>query len=262
MSGDATPSSRTVDSLRRRLRGFEAKRLAHEGRLISSGCGDLDHRLPGGGFPNGSLIECLGAGSHACGAGLLAMIVARQALEGGGELVVLDPEERFYPPAAWGMGVDLEKLVVVRASRLEEQVWALDQALRCSGVAAAWAPVEQLDERQFRRLQLAVEEGGGLGMLIRSRRWRHAPSWAHFQLLITPRVPVRGGGSGPEDGGRYMRIEVARCRHGQSSGGLDVEIDPASGTIRQVSDRYETHPLYSASQLADPATDGCSARAE
>ena len=36
--------------------------------------------------------------------------------------------------------------------------------LRCGGVAAVWASLESVDDRTFRRLQLAAEEGGALGL--------------------------------------------------------------------------------------------------
>ena len=239
-----------VERLRQQLRRLDARRPVRDTQPISSGCQGLDQLLPLGGFARGCLIECLADGPYAGGAGLFAMIIARQAALQGGAIVVLDHQRWFYPPAAAVLGVDLEQVVVVRAHQSRDQIWALDQALRCPSVAAVWAPLEQLGEHDFRRLQLAAEEGGGLGLLIRSHKVRNQPSWSDAQLLIRPQTvdaqQLRTG--------RLLRIEVTRCRQGRSGNSLDVEIDEATGVVRQVSSHHETPTLCLAAQLAHPAT--------
>ncbi len=251
------PAATLVDSLRQQLQRFEAGRPLRDTWPISSGCQGLDQLLPHGGFPRGSLIECLSAGPHAGGAGTFAMIMARQASLEGGAIVVLDHQHWFYPPAAAVLGVDLEEVIVVRAREPQDQIWALDQALRCPAVAAVWAPLEELGEHDFRRLQLAAEEGGGLGLLVRSRKVQHQPSWSDIQLVIHPQAvdaqQLRTG--------RRLRIEITRCRQGRSGGTLDVEIDEVTGAMRQVSSQHETPTLYPTPQLAHPATGRRAARA-
>ncbi len=102
-----------VDSLRAQLQRFEASHRPHDPFPISSGCLGLDRILPSQGFPRGALVECLGHGQRAGGAGTFAMVVARQAALEGGAIVVLDHQHWFYPPAAAVLGVDLEVVIVV-----------------------------------------------------------------------------------------------------------------------------------------------------
>lgn len=246
-----------VGSLRAQLQRLEARRPSHDSWPISSGCRGLDQLLPGGGFARGSLIECLGNGPHAGGASTVALILARQAALEGGAIVVLDHQHWFYPPGAAVLGIDLEEVVVVRAHNQRDRIWALDQALRCLAVAAVWAPLEQIEEHDFRRLQLAAEEGGGLGLLVRSHQVRHQPSWSDIQLLIEPRAV----GAEQVRTGRRLQIAVTRCRQGQVGGRVEVEIDEVTGAMRQVSSQHETPTLYPATQLAHPASRGRSARA-
>ncbi len=250
-------------ALREQLRRFEASRPLQDACPISSGCRELDHILPAGGFPRGTLVECLGHGPNAGGAGTCAMIWARQASLEGGAIVVLDHQQWFYPPAAAVLGVDLEAVIVVRTGQQRDQLWAVDQALRCPAVAAVWAPLQQLDEHDFRRLQLAAEAGGGLGLLIRSHKVLKQPSWSDMQLLIHPRA-----GPAPQANhaqklqtGRRLRIEVVRCRQGQSGGVVDVEIDVVTGAMQPVSSEHETRTVYPAAKLAYPASGSRSARA-
>jgi protein ImuA len=111
----------------------------------------------------------------------------------------------------------------------------LDQALRCPGVAAALAWPEKLDGRTFRRLQLAAEEGGALGLLMRPEHVRHEPSWAEVRLLVEPRPVATPGG------GRRLTIQLLRCRGGAGGGDVEVEIDD------------ETRVVHLAPRLAHPA---------
>jgi hypothetical protein len=238
----------TLRVLRDKLRRLERIRRPLDER-ISSGCAALDSLLPGGGFVPGTLVEWFAERGQ--GAGGLAMAVSGQACRQRGALVVMDRAGQFYPPAAVAWGLDPENLIVVRAASRQDELWALDQALRCRGVAAVWAPLEQIEARAFRRLQLAAEAGGSLGLLLRPARARGRPSWADVQLWVEPRCcPV----------GRRLRVELLRCR-GQERGkavegvSVEVEIEASVGGITSELPGHETRSLPLAARLAS-ATPG------
>jgi protein ImuA len=224
-----------IETLRQQIARLERPAARGGGTPIPSGCGPLDRLLPGGGFRRGTLAEWLSAGEGS-GAATLALAVARRACQEGGALVVLDRSREFYPPAAVRLGIQPENLIVVQAGSEADHRWALDQALRCVGVAAVLAWPEKLDGRTFRRLQLAAEEGGGLGLLIRPPAARGEPSWADVRLLVEP-LPAEPWPS-PK---RRLRIHLLRCRGGANGRHVDLEIDD------------ETHPVHLAARLADPA---------
>ena len=114
------------------------------------------------------------------------MLAAREACRNGGVLVVLDRRREFCPPAAVRLGIEPEQFVVVHAESAADNDWAMDQVLRSPAVAAVLAWPERLDGRTFRRWQLAVEQGGGLGLLLRPAAARADPSWADVRLLVEP----------------------------------------------------------------------------
>ena len=62
-----------------------------------------------------------------------------------------------------------------------DELWALDQALRCPGVSAVWTWIDRLDPPAFRRLQLAAETGRTLGLLVRPASVRGRPTWSDVQ---------------------------------------------------------------------------------
>jgi hypothetical protein len=223
-----------VQSLRDQIARMEGARRPASETPVSSGCAPLDKLLPAQGFHRGTLVEWLTSGEGS-GAESLVFLTAREACWEGGALVVFDQAKQFYPPAAVRLGIPPEGMIVVQAASQADNLWALDQALRCAGVAAAVAWPEKLDGRTFRRLQLAAEQGGGLGLLVRSERARHEPSWAEVRLAVEP-LPAAA-----PDGPRRLKILLLRTRGGPGSASAEVEID------------HETHPLYLGSPLAYPA---------
>ncbi len=227
------PPRALVESLQQEIARWEGARRPARKVTVSTGCDPLDRLLPGGGFFRGTLVEWLVAGEGS-GAHSLAFSAAREACREGGALVVFDQARQFYPPAAARLGIGLECLIVVQAASVADNLWALDQTLRCPGVAAALAWPERLDGCIFRRLQLAAEEGGGLGLLVRPERARHEPSWADVRLLAEP-LPAADPYAP-----RRLTLQLLRT-HGNANGErVEVEID------------HETHSLHLAPPMAPP----------
>ncbi len=265
-------------ALQEKIRQLErTKSLRCEESRVSAGCAAIDQLLPERGLQRGWLTEWLGV--EGGGAGTLALIAAREACLEGGALVILDRQQNFYPPAAAALGIDLSALLVLRPQNLQDELWALDQVLRCPGVAAVWAPLETVDDRTFRRWQLAAEESGVLGLLIRPALWRGRPSWSEVQFCVEPRptgslqalsarLPRTQGEPTPVDsrivqehenltsgrmsGARRLRVELTRCRSGPAQGAVEVELDEVTGALREANLYEKTHPMLVAPTLADP----------
>jgi hypothetical protein len=189
---------------------------------VSTGCAEMDRSLPRGGLSRGTLVEWLSPGAGS-GAGSLALAVAREACRDGGPVVVIDRTKSFYPPAAARAGIDLARLIVVRPENAADEQWALDQSLRSPGVAAVWCRLEKCPPRLGRRLQLAAESGGNLGLLNRPAVARGDPSWAEVRFLVTPLVATAG---------RRLRVELLRLRGNAGGRTWDLELDDETGIVR------------------------------
>ena len=229
--GGAHTADQLVEVLREQIARLEGGRRPADSPPVPSGCQGLDRLLPEGGFRRGTLVEWLVAG-QANGGQTLALIAARQACQDAGVLVVLDESREFYPPAAVRLGIALDRLIVVQASGMADNLWALDQSLRCPAVAAALAWPAKLDGRTFRRLQLAAEQGGGLGLLIRPESARPEPSWAAVRLLVEP-LPSPASAAG-RPAGRRLRIRLLRGHGIAGNGSIEVEIDDEASTVHLV----------------------------
>jgi hypothetical protein len=111
-----------------------------------------------------------------------------------GTVLVVDRSGWFYPPAVmpWLVGgrgsAARVQLIVARPSRDDDEIWAIDQALRCGGVSAVVAcpAASVVCSNVMRRWQLAARASGAVGVFIRSWPCRRDPSWAEVRLVVTP----------------------------------------------------------------------------
>lgn len=125
--------------------------------------------------------------------------------EGGSSAIVfVDTAGDFYPPAAWVCGIALDRLIVIRPARQADAFWATDQALRCPAVSVVVASLSLSDSRLSRRLQLAAESSGSIGVILRPANQRGS-SFAAIQIL------VEGVGEG-EYGERLGDVDVSLSR--------------------------------------------------
>lgn len=204
----ASPSLDTLLADPRLWRGAGCARESESG--VPTGHAALDQRLPGGGWPRGALAELF---PERRGIGELRLLIPALArLSGAGEgVALLAPPFIPYAPALAALGVLLPRLLVVRMSDKRDFPWALEQCLRCGGLAAviAWGNVP--DPRQLRRLQRAAEEGRAFGALF--NQTRVSPSPAPLRLALRAR-------------GRALEVEVLKRRGAPVAAAL-LEFDDA-----------------------------------
>ena len=221
--------SRVLDGLGRYFEGRET---------VSTGFPSLDRLLPAGGVRRGSLIEWL-AGGDAAGAISLACALAcrladtrwtdQSPASQASTIVVVDRGQRFYPPAvmpwidalvldaladAKGKSGGRPHLVVARVSRDDDELWAIDQALRCPGVAAVLAWPKRVHATAMRRWQLAARTSGAVGLWVHGLAERvhrvergavGEPTWADAKLAVSP---VAGGEPALDLAVRRLRLSL------------------------------------------------------
>jgi protein ImuA len=232
-----------IAALRRELESPDATCSRLAGEPISTGSIALDHFLPTGGLRRGNLVEYL-ADDAASGAGALAFAAAREACDDGKRMVVIDRAGKFYPLVVAAWGFELAQLILLRPGNNADTLWALDQALRCPGVGAVLAERDaRLDARDFRRLQLAAESAGTLGVLIGPAVLRGQPTWADVRWLIEPQ-PSR-------DRWRVL-ITLLRCRGGTGGANLNLELDELAKVWSEASGHYASNHVPLPAELANP----------
>ncbi|MBM3997287.1 MAG: hypothetical protein FJ303_24530 [Planctomycetes bacterium] len=226
----------TILQLAEQIRRCETSSRPGEPARIPLGVSGLDTLFPQRGLSTGSLVELLPRMSGA-GAWTLALLLARYACGDRKTLLIADAERCFYPPATCRFGFDPEHMIIVRPRTSSQALLALAQALRCPVIGAALGAFDTLTDRDGRRLQLAAESGGTLGILIRPITALAAPSFAATRLMIDP-LPSEPQSEPPALAGggrrRRMRLESVRCRGGQEGKTVCLEIEPITCHARAV----------------------------
>jgi protein ImuA len=218
----AVPNSVLAD-LRRRVERL--KRAPAGGyATLPFGVSSIDAALPGGGLALGALHEIGGGGRGAVDG---AARVRGQTL-----WCVTRPD--LFAPALSQAGLTPARVIHVEAGDERSVLACFEEGLRHGGLGAVVAEVARLSMSASRRLQLAAEGSGTLGLAV--RRWRRpaeaadlglptaaATRWRVCALPSAP-LPVPGVGRA-----RWL-LELMRCRGGESTH-FDVEACDAKGRL-------------------------------
>jgi hypothetical protein len=162
-------------------------RTGHAGAIAaqSTGFQALDALLPGGGWPVGALTELM---PSACGIGEMRVLLPalKAVARSGRHLIWIAPPYLPCASALAGHGIALQQLWILRPRDARETLWATEQALRCPHFGAVLAWPAQASDKNLRRLQLAAETGGNLGVLYRPFAAAQSSSPAALRLLLQP----------------------------------------------------------------------------
>jgi protein ImuA len=136
-------------------------------------------RLLGPAWRPGGTVELVGPEPAALT--LAAWLAARR----DGPAVVIDPAESVFPRALKALGLDPRRVATVRPPDKRLALWALEQALRCAAVAATLGRIgPTLATTAARRLKLAAEAGGGIGLIVRPAA--REPPFGDARLKVRP----------------------------------------------------------------------------
>jgi hypothetical protein len=196
-------------------------REAASGReVLPTGHAALDGLLPGGGWPTNVVTEILFPREGIGELRLLLPVLASLSREGR-RVAWVDPPHLPYPPALADAGAELSRFLVVRTVAGRDRFFAVEQCLRSGACGAVLAWPGAWDDRCIRRLQLAAEKGGSLGVLFRAERACGRFSMAALRLRVAPSprgvsVEILKGRGGA---GRSALVPLAGPRKGGSTEG-------------------------------------------
>ena len=164
-------------------------------RSVDTGYASLNQVLPGGGWPQGALIEVLQpqAGVHEWGL-VAPALVALQA-QAPGELTVLVSAPWLpFGPALGARRLDMRRLLNIQGKPGDAPslLWATREALQCAGVQSVLAWLPDARSAHLRRLQIAAHAHSKLLFVFRPLRAQQESSPAPLRLRVEGAVTEAG----------------------------------------------------------------------
>lgn len=187
-------------------------------------------RVLGGGLPRAALHEVVatrpGDASATCGFAL-ALAVRFAAGTHGAVVWIVEDGARLesgapYAPGLAAHGLDPERLVVVRTANGADTLWAMEEALKCRGLAVVVADLwrtKPYDLVASRRLVLAAQKSATPGILVPAGAAGTAQALSsaartRFEVAAAPGPFIASGGYLALPGRAAWAVRLARIRAG------------------------------------------------
>jgi len=208
-----------ITELRERISHLESNQ-ARRRQTLPFGVREIDDQLPGGGLPFGAIHEFAGGGAGTVDGAAAALLAAGIAARTKGKVIwCLTRTDLFFPALAQA-GLHPGRVVFVEADKEEDVLASMEEALSFGGLGAVVAELVRLPMTASRRLQLAAEKSGTMGLIV--RRWRRQTEASDFgqptasttrwrvSVMPSKELPVPGVGRA-----RWflelMRVKAGEC---------------------------------------------------
>jgi protein ImuA len=218
-------SSPAIDLLREKIRRLETADRRLSG-VLPFGVTEMDVRLPGGGLALGALHEVAGAGNGALDGAAAALFAAGILARTMGQILWCVRDQDLFAPGLEAAGLSADRVIYVEAGDEQTALACFEEGLRHGGLGGVVAEIGRLSMTSSRRLQLAAESSGTLGIAI--RRWRRqrdavdfgqpTAAMTRWRVSMLPSATPAAPGIGRT---RWL-VELIRCRAGESA---DFEVE-------------------------------------
>ncbi|MGV1940983.1 ImuA family protein [Agrobacterium sp. 22-211-1] len=209
-----------IDDLRERIAHLEGS-VGRKALVLPFGVKTIDERLPGGGLAYGALHEFAGGGAGTVDGAAAALFAAGIAARSRGKVLWCLTRPDLFAPALSQAGLHPDRVIYCEADKEEDVLASMEEGLSFGGLAAVVGELVRLPMTASRRLQLAAEKTGTMGLVV--RRWRRQTEAADFgnptastsrwrvSVLPSEKLPTAGVGRA-----RWL-AELMRVKAGESA---------------------------------------------
>jgi len=204
-----------IQQLQREILPLEGYKPIAQGKPLSLGLGAIEAAFPNQCFPTGSMHEFLAMCPEeaAATAGFTAAI-AGKLMEKIGVCLWIGRKMEVFPRSLAEFGVGPERVIFITPNTELQVAWAMEEALKCEGLAAVVGHIRDIDLTASRRLQLAVEQSRVTGFMLRYQPRQTGPIAAVARWRIAP-LPSRLEDGLPGVGFPRWQVELQKVRNGR-----------------------------------------------
>ena len=129
----------------------------------------INNAFPNAQFPLGAIHEFISYDREdiAATGGFISGMVS-SLMHNSKACIWINSSNTIFPPALKSFGIAPENIIFINLKNEKEILWAMEEALKCEGLAAVVGEMRELSFTASRRLQLAVEQSRVTGFILRN----------------------------------------------------------------------------------------------
>jgi protein ImuA len=207
-----------VTQLKAQISGYETQRSIRQS-ILPFEVPEIDAALPRGGLAVGSFHEVAGGGNGAMHCASATLFVAGIMARTQGQILWCIKQKDLFAPSLAQAGLDMDRIIFIEARDEKTLIACCEEGLRHGGVTGVVAEVSKLSVLASRRLQLAAEKSGALGIALwRGHTENKIEAWeqntvarTRWRVTSLPSKPLPVPGI---DKTRW-KLELVRCQGGE-----------------------------------------------
>lgn len=172
-----TQKADIVSRLRRELLSLRGHEIAKNEKGLLKDLGSLNNAFPDAIFPVGAMHEFLcNKREDVVATNGFVSALAGKLMKQKGVTVWISSNNSLFPPAFKLFGIDPDRIIFIQLYKEKDLLWAMEEALKCNGLAAVVCELQELSFISSRRFQIAVEQSAVTGFILRINPRKFVPT--------------------------------------------------------------------------------------
>ena len=219
-----------LEGLKKELLSLQGLHAAINNSAVDKALGQIRSAFPNQSFPVSAVHEFVSEKDDAAATVAFAGILLSALMSNKGAALWISSGNAIFPPALAGLGIPADKIIFISLPNDKQIAWAMEEALKCHGLAAVIGEIKDLNFTTSRRLQLAVEKSHVTGFVLRLNT-RNLHANACISRWKVKSLPSELPGQMPGVGFPRWEIELLKIRNGHPG---KWKIEFRGGRIRYV----------------------------
>lgn len=182
---------------------------------VPDGFAPFDVAFPGRIFPKAAIHEFVSyEPAHAAATTGFITALAGKLMKDNGLCLWVCSDKKVFPAGLKHFGLAPDRVVFICTSKPKDQLWIIEEALKCEALTIVVGEMKELGFTESRRLQLAVERSGVTGFIHRYGPRSQNAVACTTRWSITPTASIIPDGL-PGVGYSCWDIQLLKVRNGK-----------------------------------------------
>jgi protein ImuA len=210
-----TSKADIINQLRREILPLQGFKTTADNVHPDNLPGPIKNAFPNASFPSGAVHEFLSTSAENATAttGFVSGILS-SLMKKGSASIWIGASRTIFPPALKLFGIAPDKIIFIELKKEKEILWAMEEALKCEGLAAVIGEIKELSFTDSRRLQLAVEQSQVTGFVLRNNP-RSVNTTACITRWIITSIASELANEMPGVGFPRWNVDLLKVRNGR-----------------------------------------------